>query len=207
MLVDTPGAQQTQLRAAVIGPTRSTPEYPQLEVMNMILGSMFSSRINLNLREQHGYSYGAYSWIRYLRHGGWIGVGSGVRTNVTAPAVGEILKEIQRMGAEPVTAEEMMLAKESLIRILPSSFETTSQTVTMLTDLYVFDLGLSYYGALPQKIQNVTEAEVQAVTRKYLDPGKVLVVAVGDRRVIEPGLSRAGLGKVELRDAEGNVVR
>src|SRR5688572_4170336 len=204
VIVDTPGAAQTELRAAVLGPPRSNAEYEQLEVMNMILGSMFSSRINLNLREQHGYSYGAYSWVRYLRHGGWIAIGSGVRTDATAPAVGEILKEIGRMGAEPVTAGEMTLAKESLIRTLPSWFETTSGTVASLTELYVFDLGLDYYGTLPDKIQKVTEAEVQAVTTKYLDPSKVLIVAVGDRAKITPGLTRLGLGTAEVRDLEGN---
>jgi zinc protease len=203
VIVDAPGSAQTQVRAAVLGPARSRAEYEQLEVMNMILGSMFSSRINLNLREQHGYSYGAYSWVRYLRHGGWIAVGSGVRTDVTGPAVGEILKEIQRMGSEPVTAEEMASATESLVRTLPSWFETTSGTVASLTELYVFDLGLQYYGSLPEKIQKVTPAEVQAVTRKYLDPSQVLIVAVGDRAKIAPGLGRLGLGKAEVRDPEG----
>jgi zinc protease len=205
VVVDTPGAAQTQVRAAVPGPARSNAEYEQLEVMNMILGSMFSSRINLNLRERHGYSYGAYSWVRYLRHGGWIAVGSGVRTDATGPAVGEILKEIAGMGAEPVMASEMALAKESLVRALPGWFETTSGTVTSLIDLYVFDLGADYYSALPDKLQKVTEAEVQSVTRKYLDPSKVLVVAVGDRARIAAGLGRLGLGKIEIRDAEGNV--
>jgi zinc protease len=205
VLVDTPGAPQSQLRVAIPGPMRSTPDYEPLTVMNEILGGAFSSRINLNLREQHGYTYGAYTRIRALKHGGWFVAGSGVRTEVTAPAVGEMVKELKSMGEAPVTPEEMTLAKSSLVRALPSSFETTRDTVGMLSDIPIYNLGLDYYAQFSKKVDAVTDANVHDVAKKYLLPDKMLVVAVGDRKVIEGGLKKLGLGEIELRDADGNL--
>ncbi len=97
MIVDKPGAPQTQLRVAMIGAPRSTPDYEALRVMNEALGGLFSSRINLNLREEHGYTYGASSQFVFRRSAGPFLVATGVRTDVTAPAVTEIFKEIRRM--------------------------------------------------------------------------------------------------------------
>jgi zinc protease len=205
VLVDTPGAPQSQIRVAIPGPKRSTPDYESLAVMNEILGGAFSSRVNLNLREQHGYTYGAYSRVRALAHGGWIVAGSGVRTDVTVPAVGELVKEVQRMGEAPVTEQEMTLAKSSLVGSLPSAFETTSDTVGMLSDIPIYNLGLTYYAEYSKKVEAVTPEKVQEVAKKYLLPDQMLVVAVGDQKVIEGGLKELGLGDIELRDADGNV--
>jgi zinc protease len=157
----------------------------------------------MNLREQHGFSYGAYSSFAYLRTGGWFISGAGVRTDVTAPAVKETLKEIARIAESPVTQEEMALAKDGIIGALPAEFETSSDTVGMLANLYIYDLGVGYYRDFPTKILAVTEAQVQEVAKKYLMPEKMVVIAVGDRKVIEPGLKQLGFGKIELRDVEG----
>jgi len=205
VVVDTPGAPQTQLRVAIPGPKRSTPDYEPLLVMNEILGGAFSSRINLNLREQHGYTYGAFMRIRALAHGGWFVVGAGVRTEVTAPAVSEMVKELSRMGDAPITPQEMTLAKSSLVRALPSSFETTSDTVGMLSDIPIYNLPLSYYAESAKKVDAVTDASVKAVAKKYLLQDKMLVVAVGDRKAIDRSLSALRLGEMELRDSDGNV--
>ncbi len=190
---------------AIPGPNRSTPDYEPLSVMNEILGGAFSSRINLNLREQHGYTYGAYTRVRALAHGGWIVAGSGVRTDVTVPAVGELVKEIKRMGEAPVTEQEMKLAKSSLVGALPSAFETTSDTVGMLSDIPIYNLPLDYYAEYSRKVKSVTPENVQEVAKKYLLPDKMLVVVAGDRKVVEGGLKGLGLGEVEVRDADGNV--
>src|SRR5262249_17265016 len=101
-LVDRPGAAQTQLRVGLIGAPRSTPDYPALEIMNTALGGIFSSRINMNLREDKGYTYGANSRFSYRRGPGPFWVRTGVRTDVTAPALSEILKEINRIATEPL---------------------------------------------------------------------------------------------------------
>ena len=207
VLVDKPGAAQTQLRVAAIGAPRSTPDYPALEVMNMSLGGLFSSRINLNLREAHGYTLRAFSTFQYRRSAGPFFVSTGVRTDVTAASVSEIFKEIARMTEVPLTADELGLARDSLVRSLPGLFETNGQVVGSLTSIYVYDLGLDYFTKYPQQIGAVTPEAAQDVAKRYLVPGKMIVVAVGDRAKITPQLQKLGLGATELRDADGNVKR
>jgi len=204
--VDVPGAAQTQLRVAVGGPPRSTPDYEPLQVMNAILGGLFSSRINLNLREQHGYTYGANSRFTYLKNTGWFAVSSGVRTDVTAPATHEVLLEIRKMGDTPVSEDEMKLAKQLLVGALPSRFQTTEQTVGALADVVAYDLGLNYYSEYARRVSAVSIAQVQDMSKKYLIPQKLIVIAVGDRKKIEPELKALGLGEIQLRDAEGKVI-
>jgi len=205
VLVDKPGAPQTRVRVAMVGVPRSTPDYAALEVMNTSLGGLFSSRINLNLREQHGYTYGASSSFIYRRSAGPFFVSSGIRTDVTAPAVSEIFKEVRRMAEAPLTDEELSLAKDSLVRSLPGEFETISRAASSFSDLFIYDLGLDYYAQLPARLSAITSADVHAVAKKYLVPDKMIVVAVGDRAKIEPELAKLNLGPVEVRDADGNV--
>src|SRR5207244_1018773 len=112
ILVDTAGAQQSQVRTATIGAARSTPDYPRMQVLNEIVGGLFSSRINMNLREEHGYTYGAFSRFVYRRRPGPFFIGSGIRTDVTAPAVSEIIKELKRLSVDPITDEELALGRD-----------------------------------------------------------------------------------------------
>ena len=121
VVVDLPGAPQTQLRVAAIGAPRSTPDYASLEVMDMILGGLFSSRINQNLRQDHGYTYGAYSLFQYRKGPGPFFVTTGVRTDATGPAVEEIFKELARMQRAQVNADELALGRDALVRSLPGT--------------------------------------------------------------------------------------
>ncbi len=205
VLVDKPGAAQTQVRVATIGAPRSTPDYAALEVVNAALGGLFSSRINLNLRETHGYTYGAYSVFQYRRAPGPFFVATGVRPDVTGASVGEILKEIRRIVDEPLADEELRLARESLVRSLPGLFETSPQTVGSLATLFIYDLGLDYFTKYPAEVGAVTREAAQRAARRYLVPERVVVVAVGNRATIEPQLRSLGLGAIEERDAEGSV--
>jgi zinc protease len=207
VIVDMPGASQTELRFALSGPARSTPDYEPLQVMNAIFGGLFSSRINLNLREKHGYTYGARSSFTYLRNFGWFTASSGVRTDVTGPAAREVLSEVRKIDESAVSDEEMKLARELLVGALPARFQTTEQTVNALTDLVNYDLGLDFYSNYARKVTAVSKDQVEVIAKKYLVPEKVLVVAVGDRKKIEPGMSALGLGKIQLRDAEGKVIQ
>jgi len=207
ILVDKPGAAQTQLRVAAIGAPRSTPEYPALEVMNAALGGLFSSRINMNLREEHGYTYGAGSAFVYRKAAGPFLVGTGVRTDVTGPAVSEIFKEIARMAETPLSPEELAVAKDFLVRSLPGTFETGAQTASSLASLFIYDLGLDYFTTYPDRVSAVTDVQVGAAARTHLVPGKMIVVAVGDRAKILPQLQRLNLGRTEARNADGDVVR
>ena len=206
IIVDRPGAPQTALRIGAIGVPRSSPDYVPLEVMNTELGGLFSSRINLNLREQHGYTYGAGSAFAFRRGPGPFFVGTSVRADATAPAVREIFNEIERMRTTTVTDAELALARDSFARSLPGLFETGAHTVGTIAELYVYDLPLDYFGTLPASIEKVGAADVQRVAQQYLDPAHMTVVAVGDRRLIAPGLVGLKLGPVELRDVDGNPV-
>ena len=207
IVVDKPGAPQTQMRVALTAPGRATPDYEQLQVMNTILGGQFSSRINLNLREEHGYTYGANSMFVHLRDSGWWMTFSGVRTDVTTPALGEVLKEIGRMAETPVTSDELALAKESLVGALPSRFTTTEQTVNVLTPLFVYDLGTDYFSRFIPKVQAMTIENVSDISRKYLLSAKPIVILVGDRTRIEPELSKLGLNPMEVWDTAGKLTQ
>jgi zinc protease len=206
IIVDRPGAQQTMVRLVQLGVDRSTPDYPALEVMNSALGGLFSSRINLNLREQHGYTYGASSFFIYRRRVGYFVAGGGIRTDVTAPAVSEILKEIRRMIDTPMTAAELSLAKDSQSRSLPGIFESNRGEAGALSELFMYNLARDYFSNLPERLNAVTAEDAEAVAKKYLHPDQMILVCVGDRAKIEPGLLKLDLGPVQIRDPDGNIL-
>jgi zinc protease len=206
IIVDKPSAPQTALRIGQVGVARSTPDYVALEVMNTELGGLFSSRINMNLREAHGYTYGAGSRFAFRRGPGPFYVSTSVRADATAPAVREIFNEIERMRATRVTADELRLARDSFARSLPALFETSMQSVGSIGELYLYGLPLDFYGTLPANIDKVGAEDVQRVARQYLTPENMTVVAVGDRKLIAPGLVNLKLGPVELRDFDGNAI-
>lgn len=203
IIVDKPGSPQTQLRIGSVGIARSNPDYVPVDVMNTTLGGLFSSRINMNLREKNGYTYGAFSRFFARRGEGPFFVGTGVRTDVTAPAVKEIFSEIDRMVNTDVTADELATAKDSIARSLPGNFETTPSAAGSISELFVYSLPLDYYRSLPARIHAVTAADVKSAAAKYLQPGSMIVVGVGDKAKIEPELKKLNLGPVEERDFEG----
>ncbi|HKP71503.1 MAG TPA: pitrilysin family protein [Pyrinomonadaceae bacterium] len=205
VLVDKPGAPQTALRIGAVGVPRANPDYVPIEVMNTGLGGLFSSRINMNLREAHGYTYGAGSTFQFRRGPGPFFTATSVRTDVTAPAVREIFNEFERIRATDVTAEELKLAKDSFARSLPGLFETTGQAAGSIAQLFIYNLPLDYYSTLPGKIDAVTVADVRRVAEKYLQPESMVIVAVGDRSKIEPELQKLNLGKVEARAQDGKA--
>jgi len=207
IIVDRPGAQQTMVRLLQLGVDRATPDYPMLEVMNSELGGLFSSRINLNLREEHGYTYGASSFFVYRRPLGYFVAGGGIRTDATAPAVTEILKEIHRMMDTVMKADELSLAKDSQSRSLPGIFETNSGEAGALSEIFMYNLARDYFSNLPERLNAVTAEDAEGVAKKYLHPDQLILVCVGDRAKIEPELLKLDLGAVEIRDADGNIVK
>jgi len=207
VIVDTGKAQQSQVRVATIGAARATRDYPRLQVLNEITGGLFSSRINLNLREEHGYTYGAFSNFVMRRMAGPFFVSSGIRTDVTAPAVTEILKELKKIRDTGVTEDELALGRDSITRSLPARFETSDGVVSAISDIYLYDLGLGYYSGLPAALSTVNTESVLGAARKYFVPAQMITVVVGDRSVIEPELRKLNLGAVEFRDAEGKLLK
>ncbi len=206
IIVDTPGAAQTQLRVAAIGLPRSTPDFEAVEVVNTLLGGLFTSRINLNLREDKGYTYGAFSTFAFRREAGPFYLGAGVRTDATAPAVTEMFTEVRRMKDVALTVEELSLARDSLVRSLPGRFETTAQAAGSFSTLFVYDLGLDYYSKYIERVVGIDAATAHAAAQKHLHPDRLLVVAVGDRAKIEADLQKLDLGTVEYRNAEAHVI-
>src|SRR5262245_6763646 len=176
-----------------------------MQVMNLALGGLFASRINMNLREEHGYTYGANSQFVFRRSAGPFIVASGVRTDVTAPAISEIFKEIRRLRDTAMTAEELPRAKDSPIPPLPSDFQTSGDDTASTANLYLFDLGLDYFSKYPARLSGVTGEQAKAVADKYLVPDKLIVVAVGDRAKIRGDLDKLKLGAVETRNADATL--
>jgi zinc protease len=206
VVVDKPGSEQTQVRVATIGAPRSSPDFRPIQVMNMALGGLFSSRINLNLREAHGYTYGASSQFVFRRSAGPFQVASGIRTDVTAPAIVEILKEIRGMAEKPMTEEELRGAKTSMINSLPGAFETTLDAVGNFSNVYLYDLGLDYYTKYANEVNAVTSEQALAMAKKYLSSDRLVVIAVGDRAKIESSVRKLNLGAIERRDADGRPI-
>jgi len=206
VIIDKPGAPQTALFAFGLGVPESSPDSPVLDVMNYTLGASFASRINMNLREVHGYTYGARSGFFRYREGGTFYAGGLVRTDVTAPAAKELMSEIRSFPDKPSTSEELAAAKEASMRSLPGVFETAETIAAAMDSIFLYNRPLDYYTRLPEKYEGVTSADVARVAKEYLHPDQLVIVTAGDRSKIEPGLKDAGLGPVEVRDIEGKLV-
>jgi zinc protease len=198
LIVDKPGAPQTFLAIAGLGASRSTPDYAPIEVMNTALGGLFSSRINMNLREEHGYTYGAFSSFQFRRGVGPFFAAGGIRTDATALAASEFIKEIKRIRESELTADELTKAKDSFSKTLVANFETVEATASTIGLQGVFDLPLDYYRELPGEIAKVNSADTLRVAKKYLHPDAMIVVAVGDKAAIESKLKELRLGEVQV---------
>jgi len=209
IVVDKPGAPQTQLWLGAVGADRRTPDYPAIQVMNNAFGGTFSSRLNLNLREGKGYTYGAFSTFVMRKSAGPFFALAGVRTDVTGPALGEMLKEAAAMSTKPLTEDELRLAKDNLVRSLPGDFETDQSTASSFSTLYVYGLGLDYWAKYPALINAIDGNTVRAMASKYLAADRLHVVAVGDKAKILPQLEKvdAAFGSPEIRDADGNLLK
>jgi zinc protease len=195
-LVDKPSAPQSQIRIGWIGVPRATPDYFPIQVLNTILGGAFSSRLNLNLREKHGYTYGASSSFDMRIAAGPFLAAAGVQTDKTAESLTEFFNELNGI-LKPVPAAELARAKNYVALRFPSGFEATSDISRRLEDVLVYKLPDDYFSKYVQNIQAVTGADVQRVAQKYIAPDRFAVMVVGDRNAIEPGIRALNLGTVK----------
>ena len=208
-LVDKPGAAQSVIAIGQTGPPRSTPDYFPLVVLNTLLGGQFTSRVNMNLREEKGYTYGARTSFDYRRAAGPFAASAGVQTAVTKESVIEFLKELNGVrGERPITPAELEFSRQAIIRGFPRSFETPEQISSRLTDIVLYGLPDNYFNNYIARVQAVTLADVVRVANRYLDPSKMAILVVGDRKVIEPSLrSLDGVGStLTLVDPEGRII-
>lgn len=195
-LIDKPGAPQSQIRIGWVGVPRSTSDYFALRVMNTVLGEAFTSRLNTNLREEHGYSYGASSHFDMRRTAGPFYAGAGVQTDKTAESLQEFFKELD--GIKKITPQELEKAKNYIALQLPSDFESTRATAAALAELFVYDLPADYYATFTDRIRAVTVADAERAAERYIQPDKFAVVIVGDRAAIESKVSALQLGPITV---------
>ena len=196
-LIDKPDAAQSQIRIGWIGVARSTPDYFALRVLNTVLGEAFTSRLNMNLREVHGYAYGASSRFEMRRTAGPFYAAAGVQSDKTVDALKEFFVELTRIH-DTLTADELEKAKNYLARQLPRSFETEREAAGALAQLFVYDLPADYYQTYAARVGAVTAADVKRVADTYIQPDKFAVVIVGDRKTIEAGVRSLDLGALTV---------
>jgi zinc protease len=201
-VVAKPDAPQSELRVGHVGLPRAHRDYFSVVVMNAVLGGLFSSRINLNLREDHAYTYGAHSGFNWRRAAGPFVVETAVKTEVTDAAVREILLEIDRIRDAEVTAEELDLATKYLAGVFPIRYETTGAVASALAIATVYGLPDDYFSTYRQRIAAVSRSDVLTAARAHLHPESLQVLAVGDAAAITEPLAALNLGTPSVTTAD-----
>ena len=204
-LVDKPGAAQAVFNIGLPGPPRNTPDFFALQVLNTILGGQFQSRLNANIREQKGYSYGVNSNFAFGRGPGAFRAGGSIFIAKTDAALIEFMNELKGIvGEKPITDEEIKTAKESLIQGLPQRFASVSAISNAITTLVVQGLPDDYYQMYAKNVSAVTKEDLLRVAKKYIDLGHLAIVIVGDRSVVEGPLKATGIAPITMIDIDGN---
>jgi zinc protease len=206
-LVDKPGAAQSVFAIGLTGPARDTPDYYALQVMNTILGGLFQSRINHNIREVKGYSYGVNSAFAFGRGPGPFRAGGGIVTAKTDSALIEFMKEFKgARGEVPFTDDEIAQGKAALVQGLPARFSSVQATGGSIGSLYVQDLPESYFRDYARNVEAVTRDDLVRVAKKYVDMEHLNIVIVGDRATIEENLRKTGIAPIVVLDADGKPI-
>jgi len=203
-IVSKPDAPQSELRLGHVGLPRRHPDYFPAVIMNAILGGLFSSRINLNLREAHGYTYGAHSYFDWRRQRGPWAVATAVASDVTHAAALEVLNEIERFRTAPVTEDELSLATSYLDGVFPIRFETTAAIASALTTLVVYDLPDDWYDVYRERVRAVTSGDVLIAADRHLHPEALQMVVVGNATAVRERLEAMGFGPLRVYDVEGS---
>jgi zinc protease len=204
-LVDKPGAAQSTFAIGRPGPPRNTPDFYALQVMNTMLGGMFQSRLNANIREEKGYSYGVTSSFGYGKGPGPFRTGGDIVTEKSDAALVEFMKELKGIiGGRPITDEELTTAKDALIQRLPATFASVSSINSALTTLWVQNLPDDYYQQYAKRVAAITRDDVLRVAKQYVTVDNLAIVIVGDRKVIEGPLKATNIAPIVYYDIEGN---
>jgi predicted Zn-dependent peptidase len=204
-IIHRPGAVQTEIRIGHVGAPRQIPDFHALAVMGSILGGLFNSRLNMKLREEKGYTYGAGAGFDLRRGAGPFNARAAVNTEVTAPAVQDFLAELDRIRVAPVEASELKAARDFLVGVFPLRFETPGPIVGSLGGLIVHDLPDDELARYRPAIEAVGIDDVQAAARTRITPDRMAIVLVGDADAFGPAIEAAGLGRVVIERDEGVV--
>jgi zinc protease len=206
LLVAKEGAAQSELRIGHVGLPRSHPDYFPFSIMNAALGGVFSSRINLNLREKHGYTYGAHSIIDWRKSAGPFVVSTAVGTDVTADAAREILAELERIREEELTTDELSLVINYLQGVFPIRYESTAAIAAALANLVTYDLPEDYYDTYRDQVGAVTTADALRAAREHIKPDQLRMLVVGDAALREK-LQGIGFGPLDIRTEVATIPR
>ena len=204
-VIDRPQAVQSEIRVGHIGVARSTEDYFPLSVMNAIFGGVFNSRINLNLRERHGYTYGARSAFAFRRQAGPFVVAAPVRNEVTRESVEQVIAELRRIRTGDIEARELDDTKNYLMGVFPATVQSSSDVASRLVDMELYGLPEDYFDRYRENIAKVSKDDVEHVAQKYLDPDRVLIVVVGNANQIREPLGTLGMPVHEI-DIDGNML-
>jgi predicted Zn-dependent peptidase len=198
VIVDRPGAPQSEVRVGHVGASRRIDDFHALVVTNALLGGLFNSRLNRLLREERGYTYGVHSDFDMRRAAGPFAVRCAVETEVTAPAVGDILAELERLRQGPVSDAELTTARDYLVGVFPLRFETSAQVAGAVAGLVVHGLAEDELDRYRPAVASVSADDVLAAARRHIDPARASVVIVGDAARFREALETAGLEDIEV---------
>jgi predicted Zn-dependent peptidase len=204
-MVHRPTSVQTSLRVSTPAVDRTSPDYDVVQMMNKVIGGGPTGRLFIHLREDKGYTYGAYSNVSAgLFRGDWTAA-TDVRSEVTEPALRDLLGEVTAMRDQVVPEKEFRDQQRSLVAQFALSLESPQQMLNYYTQSWTYRLPADYWDRYPERVMAVTREQVQAAAKKYLDPGQVHIVAVGDSTNIATSLRK--FGPVEAYDTEGRAQR
>lgn len=207
ILVDRPGSVQSAMWLGQSAIGMNDPDYITFVALNHVLGGGATARVNKNLREQHGWTYGAFSGLSAQRGVGTFAIQSSVSTGATDSAAVEALAEYRRIVTDPVPDDELKRALNNLVASFPSSVQTTQTLGGRIQTLVTYGLPLDYWATYRERLAAVTPAQIQALAQRRLTPDKLTLVVVGDLSKIEAPIRARNLGPVEVWDAAGNRVR
>jgi zinc protease len=193
-----PGSVQTELRMGHVGLARRVPDFHAAQVMAAILGGLFNSRLQMNLREDKGYTYGIGAGFDMRRGAGPFSVRTAVQTAATVPSISESLAELRRIRETEVTAAELAAARDYLVGVFPLRFETPGAVVAALTGVFVHDLPDDELARYRQEVEAVTVAAIQKAAQDHIHPDRLAIVAVGDADAVAADLEKAGFGELEV---------
>lgn len=197
-IVDREGSVQSEIRVGHVGLPRSTPDYFPLAVANGILGGVFTSRLNMSLREKHGFTYGVRSGFAFRKHAGPFIVQTAVASDVTAKALDELMKETRSLVQDGASEEEVVAAKEYMAGVMPLELQTTDQLASRVGDIFVYGLADDYLPQHRAALLAVTRDEANAAARQHIKPDQFVITIVGDAKAIESDIAALDIGPIEV---------
>ena len=206
VIVDRPAAPQSIVRLVAAGADRLSPDRPGMSMLNAVLGGSFTSRLNFNLREKNGFTYGAASSFAFMRHAGSFAARSAVFVDVTAAAVREMLSELTGMRERPITTEEHAKGRATLLMRVAEGLASTGGMASTFGELGLYGLPLDEPVRFVAALERTTAEDLRTLAARYIDPDAASIVIVGDRAAIEPSLRELGLPAPVICNADGDPV-